>query len=122
MGNTRDLRMTKVTICVLLYGDYPRLARRSLESIRRNCPPPECRVVVGANAIEKETVTYVESLRAEGEIDHLILSPVNLNKCPMMRQMLDRVETEFIWWFDDDSYINDGNAFGRWLGSADGAS
>jgi hypothetical protein len=112
----------KVTICVLLYGDYPGLARQSLESIRRNCSPSEYRLVVGANAIENKTLGYVESLRAEGAIDHLILSQVNLNKCPMMRRMLDKVETEFIWWFDDDSHVVELGALDRWLGSAGGAS
>jgi GT2 family glycosyltransferase len=28
----------------------------------------------------------------------------------MMRRMFDQVESEFIWWFDDDSYITDPKA------------
>jgi FkbM family methyltransferase len=94
-----------VTIGVLTYGDYPRLARRTIESIRQHCDRSAYRLVVGANAVGAETRAYLEGLEAEGEIDRLILSPDNLNKCPMMRRMLAGVATEFFWWFDDDSYV-----------------
>lgn len=31
----------------------------------------------------------------------------------MMRLMFERVDTEFIWWFDDDSYITSSSALGK---------
>jgi ADP-heptose:LPS heptosyltransferase len=98
------------TICVLTYGDYPDLAARTIESIRDHCQRSEYRLVVGGNAVGKKTQEYLERMRAEGAIDSLILSPENINKSPMMRRMFEQVDTEFIWWFDDDSYISDRNA------------
>jgi len=110
--------MRKVTICLLTYGDYPHLARRAIESIRNHCPKSEYQLVVGANAVSEETSKYLEDLHAGGEMDHLIRSPANINKCPMMRLMFERVNTELVWWFDDDSYITSPDAFTRWLGTA----
>jgi hypothetical protein len=110
--------MPKVTICVLTYGDHARLAKRVLESIRTYCPRSAYKLIVGANAVVDETLTYLNTLQVNGALDHLIVSPVNLNQCPMMRQMFAKVDTEFIWWFDDDSYLTEPGAFERWLGPA----
>jgi len=94
-----------VAICVLTYGDHPRLARRTIESIRFHCARSAYRLVVGANSVGRETRDYLQGLEAEGAIDRLILSPANLNKCPMMRRMFEGLDAEFVWWFDDDSYV-----------------
>lgn len=94
-----------VTIAVLTYGDYPALARRAIESIRRHCDRDAYRLVVGANAPGAETREYLERLEGDGGIDRLHLSEANLNKCPMMRRMLRGTDTEFVWWFDDDSRV-----------------
>ena len=108
----------RVTICLLTYGNYPHLVRRAFESIRTHCPRAEYQLIIGANAVCEETFAYLEELHAAGEVDHLMASDVNLNKCPMMRLMFARVSTEFVWWFDDDSYITSPDAFDRWLGAA----
>ncbi len=94
-----------VTICVLTYGNYPALARRTIESIRFHCARSQYRLVVGANAVAAETRDYLEQLRREGAIDRLVVSETNLNKCPMMRRMFESLEGEYVWWFDDDSYV-----------------
>lgn len=107
--------MPNITICVLTYGDYPRLARRVIESIRRFCPRLEYELIVGANAVSEETRIYLEARREAGEVDHVISSTVNLNKCPMMRRLFDRVNTEFIWWFDDDSHVTTHDALSQWM-------
>jgi len=107
--------ISKVTICVLAYGDYPKLARRSIESIRARCPRTAYCLVVGANAVGTETLDYLKRLEQKGEIDRLIVSSVNVNKCPLMRQMFQGIETEFIWWFDDDSFILKEGALSTWL-------
>jgi GT2 family glycosyltransferase len=99
-----------VTICVLTYADYPHLARRCLESILHFCDHSLYRLVVGANAVGAETQSLLTSLHKSGAIDRLIVSPRNLFKNPMMRLMFEGVATEFIWWFDDDSYITDARA------------
>ena len=107
-----------VSICVLTFADYPGLARQVIDSIRTHCPRPAYKLIVGANAVREETREYLDVLETGGEIDHLVASPRNLNKVPMMREMFRKVETEFIWWFDDDSYIVEPSAFDRWLSTA----
>jgi len=113
--------LPKVTICVLTYGNYPQLARQSIESVRVHCQRSQYRLVVGANAVGAETYDYFKRLEAMAEIDRLIVSPINLNKCPMMRRMFESIDTEFIWWFDDDSHIAEPTAFARWLDHTSGA-
>ena len=108
----------KFTICVLTYGDFPRLARQVIESIQRFCPRSEYQLVVGANAVGVETRAYLEARKNAGGLDRLILSPANLNKCPMMRRLFEHVSTEFIWWFDDDSYVAAPDALSQWLACA----
>jgi hypothetical protein len=107
-----------VTICVLVYGDYPRLAQRCLESIFTHCERSLYRLVVGVNRGGVKTVRYLEGLHERGAIDRLILSPINLHKCPMMRRMFEGISTEFIWWFDDDSYVTDPRALPERLNRA----
>jgi hypothetical protein len=53
----------------------------------------------------RETRDYLRDLKSEGAIDRLVVSRSNLNKCPMMRRMFDDIDSEFVWWFDDDSHI-----------------
>lgn len=107
-----------VTIGVLTYGDYPRLARRTIDSIRQYCERSAYRLVVGANAVGDETRAYLDGLAAEGAIDRLIVSPVNLTKGPMMRRMIEGVDTEFFWWFDDDSHVTAPEALAERLRTA----
>ncbi len=99
-----------VTICVLTYGDHPGLAQRTLGSIRKYCDRSDYRLVVGANAVGRETREYLRNLQEDGLIDRLLMSPANLNKCPMMRRMFRELDTEFLWWFDDDSWITSSGA------------
>ena len=113
--------MIDVTICVLTYGNYASLAKRALESIRRHCPRSRYKLIVGANAVCEETMAYLKALRAGCEIDDLIVSRVNLNQCPMMRRMFAKVETKYIWWFDDDSYITEPGTLERWVDFAEKA-
>jgi hypothetical protein len=111
----------KVTICALSYGDYPHLIRRLIESIHLYCSRSEYRLVVGANAACRETLDYLHRLEDEAEIDRLVVSAANLNKNPMMRRMFEGIDTEFIWWFDDDSYITEPGACAHWLKHASAA-
>ena len=107
--------MPQVTICVLTFGDHPWLARQVIESIRTHCARDDYQLVVGANAVGNETRDYLDARCAAGDVDRLFDSTVNLNKCPMMRRMFESVDTEFIWWFDDDSHITTPDAFAHWL-------
>jgi GT2 family glycosyltransferase len=94
-----------VTICVLTYGPYPELARQCINSILALCPRQQYRLVVGANAVCDETHAYLAALKSAGLIDELQVSEENSNKCPMMKRLFQRIDTPFIWWFDDDSYV-----------------
>ena len=115
------MKTPEVTICVLTYGDYTSLVRRTIESIRAHCPRSAYRLIVGANAVSDESAAYLDRLRAAGAIDELIHSATNLNKCPMMRRMFQCVNTEFIWWFDDDSYVTAPGVLEDWLAAAKAA-
>jgi hypothetical protein len=102
----------------LTYGDYPALAKRALDSISTHCPRGAYELIVGANAVSPASLQVLTDGQQRAQVDHLVVSPVNLNKCPMMRRMFARVRTELIWWFDDDSYISDPSAFATWVGHA----
>jgi GT2 family glycosyltransferase len=102
-------------VCVLLYGDYLPLAERVISSISAHCPRQDYSLIVGANAVTSETLRLLEFHQEKGTIDRLVVSETNLNKCPMMRLMFEEVESEFIWWFDDDSYITESSALSSWL-------
>ena len=103
-------RPPPVTICLLTFGNYPRLARRALDSIRLNCAHGDYKLVVGANSVCEETECLLNGRYEAKDIDRLIVSPTNLSKCPMMRRMFTEIDTEYIWWFDDDSYIEEPGA------------
>ncbi len=108
----------RVTICVLMYGDYPALARQVIGSIVTLCDRRQYRLFVGCNACSPETLAY---LRAVEQIDRYFISEQNLNKCPMQRRMYEQLETEFVWWFDDDSYVVESDALRRRVEIADAA-
>jgi GT2 family glycosyltransferase len=107
-----------VTICLLTFGDYPWLARRALDSIRQHCIRADYKLVVGANSVCEETLSLLNARHGAGEIDRLIVSAENLSKCPMMRRLFAEIDTPYIWWFDDDSYISEPNALNHWLEAA----
>jgi hypothetical protein len=114
-GTRHRARGARVTICVLTYGEYPDLACRALGSIANHCRRGDYRLVVGANAVGRETLRILRRAAREGLIDRLVVSGRNLSKCPMMRRMFEGVVTRLIWWFDDDSFITEGGALQFWL-------
>jgi hypothetical protein len=107
--------MLPVTICVLTYGDYLPLAVRAIDSIRFHCDRSLYSLVIGANGVSTETRLYLNRLLSLGEVDRVHFSDVNVNKCRMMRRMFSDIDTEFIWWFDDDSFVTDPSALETWL-------
>lgn len=114
----RPLGPPLVTICVLTFGNYPGLARQALNSIRQYCPRAEYKLVVGANSVGEETSGLLSAWHESGHIDRLIVSSANLSKCPMMRRMFADIDTEYIWWFDDDSCVTEPGALAQWIGAA----
>jgi hypothetical protein len=98
------------------------LARQALDSIQRYCSRAEYKLVVGANSVCDETADLLNTRHAAGDIDRLIVSSTNLSKCPMMRRMFADIDTEFIWWFDDDSYITEPDTLAQWIRAARASS
>ncbi|MBI4659578.1 MAG: hypothetical protein HY735_12125 [Verrucomicrobia bacterium] len=115
-------RKPRVAICLLTFGDYPQLARRALDSFQTNCKRSLYKLIVGANAVSHETLRLLKARQAVGDIDHLIISGTNLCKYPMMRRMFECIDTEYVWWFDDDSFVTGRRALSQWLQAADSAS
>ena len=77
---------------------------------------------MGANAVGDRTEKLLSERHEVGEIDQLIISSTNINKCPMMRRMFTEIDTEYIWWFDDDSYIEEPGALSQWLHAANASA
>ncbi|MFN0067384.1 MAG: glycosyltransferase [Limisphaerales bacterium] len=93
----------EITFCVLTCGDHLRLIRRCLRSLWRHAPRAAYRLVVGANGVSTRVLSWLERMRLAGRIDRLLVSPMDVSKCPMMARMLGEVQTRYVWWLDDDS-------------------
>lgn len=103
----------KVTICVLLYGqEHYALHRRCLTSICETVPPSRMDLRVACNQVGLETTNYLRSL----PITKIYEDFKNRRKYPAMREMFwddsCRIDTNYVVWFDDDSYVLNP----QWLG------
>lgn len=116
MSSTTNETSKRITICVLVYGDHFDLARQVIDSIVNNCDRDLYSLYVGCNECCQETLDFVQAVK---EIDRVFVSDVNINKCPMQRRMFAEVDTEYVWWFDDDSFIEESDAMQRRLEIAD---
>jgi len=104
------------TIFVLLYGDWTPLAMRCIDSIidgaTEVCPE---NIRVGVNQGSAETYDYLSLLVNDGRLYdcNIYWSQENIHKYPMMRQMFydpdNPIETDYVMWFDDDSFIKPRN-------------
>jgi hypothetical protein len=109
------MNVPEVTICILGTGDYYHFIRRCVLSVRTHCRRENYKLIVGGNKLSENSRLFLENLRDQGEIDHLILSERNIEKCPMMRQMIALVATDYIWWIEDDCQIVSDNALSERL-------
>lgn len=110
----------KFTVCVLLYGDYPDLARRCLEPVFELCGSGRVDLRIGMNEVSQQTSEYVAN-SAPSDAEVISANPQIL-KYPMMRRLFyDKpVSTEYVMWFDDDSYVKDAN-LSDWLDAVENA-
>jgi len=103
----------RVTVCVLLYGDYPTLAKRCIESILQAAWFDDVNIVVGLNAVAQVTKDYVYSTLGEYSRAVIVESDSNLRKYPMMREMFygigEAAKSDYIMWFDDDTFLISGS-------------
>jgi hypothetical protein len=104
-------------ICILLYGDFPELAKRCIEGLITHTAGTSLHgcVKIGMNSVCEETRQYVFA-RAVDFDWHVVDSPENIKKYPMMRRLFYDSGTtirakQYTIWFDDDSYVCDS----RWL-------
>lgn len=103
-----------ITVCVLIYGDHPELAHRCLTSILTACPELGAGGIrVGLNEVGYRTSQYVDSLIQHKWLnsENVCRPALNIHKYPMMRRMFydpkRPITTDYVMWFDDDSYIKD---------------
>ena len=98
------------SVCAILYGDYPNLAKDLLSSFRYTAHIQDIRL--GLNAVSKETKEYVEGwatkqMRSCPVYIYEEEQGTNLGKYPLMRQMFkDRQLAAKTMWFDDDSFLD----------------
>jgi hypothetical protein len=106
------------SVLICLYGDYPDLSLRAVHSVVDNANG-RIRLYVGMNACGARTIAQVRVLADAGRLDGVIESRRNINKDPMMRLLIEMVDTPFILWMDDDSHMQPGwqEAFERFLGA-----
>lgn len=98
------------SVCSILYGDYPALAEKLLNSLKFTAHVQDIRL--GLNAVSEQTRTYVKGWATQ----QMATTPVyiyeekygnNLGKYPLMRQMFkDRKLAAKTMWFDDDSFLD----------------
>lgn len=95
----------KITACVLCYGPYPELARKSITSLLETIPPERLDLRVATNQVPQATIDFLRTL----PITKLYLNSENRYKYPVMREMLhDKqapIQTKYMVWFDDDTWI-----------------
>jgi hypothetical protein len=106
----------KVTICVLMYGDYHELHKRCLSAILTTTSPSVRDVHIACNAVCQQTLAYLSELTSQGAVQKVIVNPTNIKKGPAMRQLfhdpVNPIQTKWVIWFDDDSIAN---RDGAWL-------
>lgn len=104
----------KFTVCVLLYGDFQDLHRRIITSIVKNTSKEDYKLLVGCNEVCQPILDWLSGSTILSEIDHeVMIEPQNIYKYPFMRKMFEKVDTDWVVWFDDDSHVEDSN----WLGT-----
>lgn len=96
---------SKITICTVAYGDHARLVRRFLDGLRR-FTPEQFALRIGLNAACPETVALAHAVAVELGNTWVHSEPRNIYKAPLMGKLftLRPLETEWVVWFDDDSY------------------
>lgn len=110
--------MPQVSVNLLVYGDFPDLARRCLESVLAGAAWDLIQDLrIGLNAVSATTRTYLEDRCAKVPRPVYFFVPAtNVGKYPLMRRMFFDATipplADLVMWFDDDSYLH--GADERW--------
>jgi ADP-heptose:LPS heptosyltransferase len=96
----------KVTLCVLVYGNYFDMHKRCLGALA-HVPRERLGLRVYLNNACQETVDMAEAMYKSSRIEALYRSDTNKFKYPCMRQMFhdpdNPIDTKWVIWFDDDT-------------------
>jgi hypothetical protein len=103
VSNNRAALTAGYSVLIGCYGDYPQYSLRAVKSAAT--PDRKHSIHVGCNICCAETVATLQDMFKNGEIDSLFLSNHNINKDPMMRLLIDRADTDYVIWLDDDSHF-----------------
>lgn len=111
-GKETRQRPNPVTVAMITYipdlsGYFAQrleVLKVSLASLLRHTKPPHD-VMIFDNGSCPEAVSYLETLRAEGGVDYLLLSRRNLGKIDAMRILFQAAPGEIIAYSDDDVFF-----------------
>jgi len=117
--------MKPSTVCSLFYGDHPVLAQRCLRSIEGGLREDGAKHVeelrFGLNAVSPRTEDFVRRWSADiharyGIMVQMYQTRTNVFKYPLMRRMFHdyEINTDYVMWFDDDSYLESPMQNGWW--------
>jgi hypothetical protein len=95
----------RVTICTLLFGDFPKLHENFLKHLLATTNPDWVSIHVGTNSLAPAASEWLTTLRDRGDIQYLDMSADNRKKYPVMRHLFHEsgVETKWMVWLDDDT-------------------
>jgi len=96
----------KFSVLLCCYGDFPEYSLRAINSIVKNNRIFDLHV--GCNVCGQKTISIFRKMQNEHKIDTLIESNQNLNRDQMMRLLIERTQTEYVLWMDDDSHVLQG--------------
>lgn len=96
-----------VTICVLLYGDYYDLHKRTLSQLINNTDANKYELRIGCNEVCQQTFDWIEQHVMSKIRAKLYIEKENICKYPIMRKMFVDLNTKWVIWFDDDVRIVD---------------
>lgn len=101
--------MPEVTVTVVLYGDFPSLAKRVLEPLWPLFRAGAVDLRIGCNECSQATLDYLADTGAFSDPNvGMIISPTNVHKYPMLRNLIGLAPlASKLMHFDDDSYIDD---------------
>lgn len=106
--------VVRTTVCVLTYGNFVGLAMRCLNPLFKLNKMGLIDLRIGLNEVSQATSDYVNE--HAGNCLKYEANP-QIYKYPMMHKMFNEpvVDTEFIMWFDDDSFITQNLDLTGWL-------
>jgi hypothetical protein len=110
------MKAVRTAAIVLAYGDHPDLIRRCLTSLI-----PEIRnITVWCNQVGRATTDYLSTT----PVTLSTLPGHNVPKWEVVRNMLPRLalNADWIFWFDDDCWLEPHLSVPRWSGIPDGGT